>query len=211
MKRRSKKSETLDIRLPHDQKEAFMQATRRRGETASEALRRYIARYITETEAKGGVQPLKEIAMTVRNHPAKTTGGFAALATSLAAAFAVFAAPSVADNNAQPKNNPDVVYPLDLIEKGISGTCEVRFDVSANGFVEPGAMADCTHPGFVSAAESAVYTLEFEPLVVDGKSVRREDVIYPFSFELYSESEVRIDGPEREKPSQSSDGTREKP
>lgn len=205
MKRKAKKSETLDIRLPHEQKDAFMRATRQRGETASQAIRRFISGYVAETERRDGVQPLKEIAMTVTRHPAKTTGGLAAAAAGIAAMFGLFAAPGVANENAQPQNIPEVIYPLELVERGISGTCEVRFDVSERGFVEPGAEAECSHPGFVAAAESAVYTLEFEPLMVDGKAVRRTGVVYPFSFELYSDEEVRIEGPERPKPSQSSD------
>lgn len=205
MKRKAKKSETLDIRLPHEQKDAFMRATRQRGETASQAIRRFISAYVAETERMDGVQPLKEIVMTVTRHPAKTTGGIAATLAGFAAIFAMFAAPSVADENAQPKNYPKVIYPLELIERGISGSCEVRFDVSERGFVEPGAKAECSHPGFVAAAESAVYTLEFEPLVIDGEAVRRTGVVYPFSFELYSDEEVRIEGPARPKPSQSSD------
>ena len=45
MKRREKKSESLDIRLPFEQKREFMDATRKQGETASDALRRFIAAY----------------------------------------------------------------------------------------------------------------------------------------------------------------------
>lgn len=42
MSRPPKKSETLEIRVPHQTKAAFMARCRREGLTASEAVRRYI-------------------------------------------------------------------------------------------------------------------------------------------------------------------------
>ena len=50
MTKRKKKSETLDIRLPLEQKQAFMSAVRSNEETASNAIRRFIADYVSKAE-----------------------------------------------------------------------------------------------------------------------------------------------------------------
>ncbi|MEO0449853.1 MAG: hypothetical protein AAFZ74_06035 [Pseudomonadota bacterium] len=97
MKRREKKSESLDIRLPYQQKQDFMAATKQQGETASQALRRFISDYIEEARLAEQPHPVQEISMTLARHRLKT------LATAAGAALGVFsvtALPSAADANA---------------------------------------------------------------------------------------------------------------
>ena len=97
MKRREKKSESLDIRLPYQQKQDFMAATKQQGETASQALRRFIADYIEEARLAEQPHPVQEISMTLARHRFKT------IATAAGAALGVFsvtALPSAADANA---------------------------------------------------------------------------------------------------------------
>ncbi|MEQ3745672.1 MAG: hypothetical protein ABNH53_05480 [Henriciella sp.] len=97
MKRREKKSESLDIRLPYEQKREFMDATRKQGETASEALRRFIAAYTEEARLTETSNPVQEIRMTLARHRLKT------LASATGAAIGVFvisALPSAADSTA---------------------------------------------------------------------------------------------------------------
>ena len=97
MPRREKKSESLDIRLPYQQKQEFMAATRQQGETASKALRRFIADYIEDARLAEQANPVQEISMTLARHRLKT------LATAAGAALGVFsitALPSAADPNA---------------------------------------------------------------------------------------------------------------
>ena len=96
-RRKEKKSESLDIRLPYEQKREFMDATRKRGETASSALRRFIATYIEEARLAEQPNPVQEITMTLARHR------FKSIATAAGAALGVFsiaALPSAADSTA---------------------------------------------------------------------------------------------------------------
>ena len=97
MKRREKKSESLDIRLPYQQKQDFMAATKQRGETASQALRQYISTYIEEARLEQQPNKVQEITMTLARHR------FKSIATAAGAAIGVFsvaALPSAAENTA---------------------------------------------------------------------------------------------------------------
>lgn len=97
MKRREKKSESLDIRLPFQLKQEFMEATRKRGETASGVLREFINSYIEEARLAEHPNTVQEITMTLARHRIKT------LATAAGAALGVFsltALPSAADPSA---------------------------------------------------------------------------------------------------------------
>ncbi|NRA29659.1 MAG: hypothetical protein HRU11_05290 [Parvularculaceae bacterium] len=81
-KRREKKSESLEIRLPYSQKQAFMEACRERGVTASDTLRQFIA-----DDLDGLTQDTAEPvwSMTLKNNPFKTAAGVAATALAAAA------------------------------------------------------------------------------------------------------------------------------
>jgi predicted DNA-binding protein len=95
MKRREKKSESLDIRLPFQQKQDFMAATKQRGETASQALRQFISTYIEDARLAEQSSTVQEITMTLAKHRLKS------LATAAGAALGVFsiaALPSAADS-----------------------------------------------------------------------------------------------------------------
>jgi hypothetical protein len=77
-----KKSENLEIRLPHATKAAFMQACRRRGVSASDVLRSSIARYLS---ASGRADRRKERIMAFLLSPRRASLGAAALLAALAA------------------------------------------------------------------------------------------------------------------------------
>lgn len=81
MKRPEKKSESLEIRLPYSQKQAFMEACRERGVTASDVLRAFIA---DDLERSARAREPRSWTMTFRNNPLKTAAGLAG--TTLAAA-----------------------------------------------------------------------------------------------------------------------------
>lgn len=109
MKRREKKSESLDIRLPYQQKQDFMAATKQRGETASQALRHFISTYIEEARLEDQPNKVQEITMTLARHRLKS------IATAAGAAIGVFsvtALPSAADStafDALDKNNDGLI------------------------------------------------------------------------------------------------------
>jgi len=147
MKRREKKSESLDIRLPYQQKQDFMAATKQKGQTASEALRAFIAHYIEEARLEQHPNKVQEITMTLARHRLKT------LATAAGAAIGVFsvtALPSAADSTAFERldENKDGVltegeiapgYDADIIKKldtdGSGGVSQEELEAAGNHIV----------------------------------------------------------------------------
>lgn len=83
--RAPKKSETVEIRLSHPVKTAFMDRCRAEGRTASDAIRQFI-----EAELAGGARPR-----------AKSLSGWRALVAAAVAGLALgaVAAPSLAQSN----------------------------------------------------------------------------------------------------------------
>jgi len=87
--------------------------------------------------------------------------------------------------DAQPIRPPVVSYPRRAMEKGIEGSCDVRFDVTLKG-IPYNIQADCTDPVFEAAAERAISRVEFIPQIVRGQLVERKNVVYPLIFKLES-------------------------
>jgi len=119
-KKREKKSESLEVRLPWSVKRAFMRETKRNGETASDAVRRFIDDYLEKAAQAENPSPfsapLSEITMTVTNNPRKT---FAMALSAAAAAFTIAALPSAADESGfdiLDKNKDGVIQAEDIGE-----------------------------------------------------------------------------------------------
>lgn len=133
-RRKEKKSESLDIRLPFEQKREFMEATRKRGETASSALRRFIATYIEEARLAEQPNPVQEITMTLARHR------FKSIATAAGAALGVFsvtALPSAADAkafDALDKNNDGMITEGEILP-GEDADIIARLDTDGSGGV----------------------------------------------------------------------------
>lgn len=180
-KRREKKSETLEVRLPHSKKEAFKAACEEEGITASHAVRTFIDAYLKRSRRVKLKQITEDITMKLFNNPIKTTGGIGAIVLG---ALAITTAPSVADDtDAKPIGAPLVTYPTELAAEGITGECKANFDVSSEGVPE-NITADCTHPGFINVTIESASTLRFEPKIKDGKPVQRRGVEYPLLFQI---------------------------
>ena len=144
MKRREKKSESLDIRLPYQQKQDFMAATKQKGETASQALRQYIAAYIEEARLEENPNKVQEITMTLARHRLKS---IATAATAAIGVFSIAALPSAADSTAfeaLDKNSDGVItegeiapgYDADIIAKldtdGSGGVSQDELEAAGN-------------------------------------------------------------------------------
>ncbi len=133
-RRKEKKSESLDIRLPFEQKREFMDATRKRGETASNALRGFIANYIEEARLAEQPNPVQEITMTLARHRFKT------IATAAGAALGVFsvtALPSAADSTAfeaLDKNNDGMITEGEILP-GEDADIIAKLDTDGSGGV----------------------------------------------------------------------------
>lgn len=91
--------------------------------------------------------------------------------------------PVIAAREARPLSPPQPVYPRPAAERGLEGSCEVRFSVSIRG--EPFEIeATCTDRVFARAAEQAVARVRFAPLVRRGEPLVQRNVVYPIRFEL---------------------------
>lgn len=171
-RRKEKKSESLDIRLPFEQKREFMEATRKRGETASQALRRYIAAYIEEARLAEQPNPVQEITMTLARHRIKT------IATAAGAALGVFsvsALPSAADSTAfdaldknkdgmitegeiLPGQDADIIAKLDT--DGSGGVSQAELEAAGNRIVIKKTHKDGEEDG-QTVTKKTVKILEF--------------------------------------------------
>ena len=87
------------------------------------------------------------------------------------------------DREAQPIRPPVPSYPQRAWELGLSGSCDVRFDVDARG--KPyNVVATCSDDIFKTEAERAVSRVEFAPQIVRGEAVERRNVVYPLDFNI---------------------------
>lgn len=90
---------------------------------------------------------------------------------------------AVSDRDAQPIRPPTPSFPQRAAERGLSGTCDVRFDVDTRG--KPyNVQATCSDNIFKSEAERAVSRVEFAPKIVRGQAVERRNVVYPLEFKI---------------------------
>lgn len=90
---------------------------------------------------------------------------------------------AISDRDAQPIRPPVPTYPSRAAERGIEGSCDVRFDVDTRG--RPyNVEADCTDSIFKREAERAVGRVEFAPKIVRGQAAERRNVVYPLEFTL---------------------------
>ena len=90
---------------------------------------------------------------------------------------------AISDRDAQPIRPPTPSYPQRAAERGIEGSCDVRFDVDTRG--RPyNITATCTDSIFKREAERAVSKVEFAPKIVRGKAAERKNVVYPLEFKL---------------------------
>lgn len=90
---------------------------------------------------------------------------------------------AISDRDAQPIRPPMPNYPRRAAERGIEGSCDVRFDVNARG--KPyNIQASCTDDIFEREAIRAVERVEFAPKIIRGKAAERRNVVYPLEFRL---------------------------
>lgn len=179
--RSEKKTEMIEVRLPHSKKEAFKQACEEEGITVSHAVRTFVDAYLRRSRRVKAKRIAKDISMTLIRNPIKTTGGLCGAIAAALGIAALSASPSFADRDTQPIDLPRPEYPIDLAADGVSARCENYFDVSQEGYVI-NLDVKCGHPGFVASSRNAVSALRFEPKIVDGKAVTRTGVVYPLEY-----------------------------
>ena len=95
-KRAEKKSETLEVRLPHSKKEAFKAACEEEGITASHAVRTFIDAYLKRSRRVKLKRIAEDITMKLFRNPIKAAG---IAGTGLIAAILFSASPSAAEDD----------------------------------------------------------------------------------------------------------------
>lgn len=190
--RPEKKTEMIEVRLPHSKKEAFKRACEEEGITVSHAVRTFIDAYLRRSRMVKVKRIAKDISMTLIRNPIKTTGGIGGLIATMLGGVALFSAPSFADRDAQPIKHPAPVYPEALAIENVSARCENHFDVTPEGYVT-NLEVKCGHPGFVNSSRNAMASLRFEPVIIDGQAVTRTGVVYPIDYRIIDENGVEAE------------------
>lgn len=183
MKREEKKSETLEVRLPHSQKAEFMALASQKGETASGLIRTFIDDYIAEARLTEKPNPVQEFAMTVLHNRIKS----AALAASAAlSVFVVTALPSSADESAFDKldANKDGVLTRGEIASGYDAKVIKLLDTDGSNSVsraelEGNAKVKLIHREHKNGNEGAEKQVEVRKVTIHkaGEGESREYVI----------------------------------
>lgn len=181
--RHEKKTEMIEVRLPHSKKEAFKQACEEEGITVSHAVRTFIDAYLRRARRDRVKRIAKDISMTLIRNPIKSASGIGGLVAATLSAVTLFSAPSFADRDTQPIRHPVPEYPERLAIEQVSARCENRFDITPEGYVT-NLEVKCGHPGFEASSRNAMATLRFEPKIIDGKSVKRTGVVYPIDYRI---------------------------
>ena len=191
--RSEKKSETLEVRLPHSKKKAFQEACAEEGITASHAVRTFIDAYLKRSRRVKLKRLTQEISMTLIRNPIKSTGSVGVIAAAFIAAITLTTAPSTADDHKdRPIEYPRPIYPAELAKLGVSAECKSTFDVTPEGLVDTNGLSiDCSHSGFVESTRLAILTLRFEPKLIEDKPVWRRGVVYPIEYMIVTSDEVK--------------------
>ena len=91
--------------------------------------------------------------------------------------------PEIQVVEAVPIRSPRPSFPRRAAERGISGACDVVFDLNASG--KPyNVVARCSNELFVKEAERAIARTDFSPKLVDGRPVEQLNTVYPLEFVL---------------------------
>ncbi|MEP3072578.1 energy transducer TonB [Maricaulis sp.] len=91
---------------------------------------------------------------------------------------------SVSDRDAQPLVRIEPQYPLRAAERGVEGSCWVRFDVTPDGTPTNIDIFRCDSSLFERASMRAVERWRYNPKVEEGVPVARRGVETRFDFQL---------------------------
>jgi protein TonB len=91
---------------------------------------------------------------------------------------------SVSDRDAQPLVRIEPQYPMRAAERGVEGSCWVRFDVTPDGTPTNIDIYRCDSSFFERASTRAVERWRYNPKVQDGVPVARRGVETRFDFRL---------------------------
>jgi periplasmic protein TonB len=89
----------------------------------------------------------------------------------------------VQGRNLTPVRAPRPSIPVAAIQRGVSGTCDVVFDVDTSGRPQ-NVIATCTDEIFRAEAERSVRRAEFLPAIRHGQPVEQTGAVYPLEFRV---------------------------
>jgi len=69
------------------------------------------------------------------------------------------------------------------LERGISGTCEVRFDLTPQGKAY-NVVPKCSNSVFEQSAKRAVTRTDFLPRIEDGKALEQKNMVFPLVYKI---------------------------
>jgi len=115
---RVKKSETLEVRIPHETKQAFLTACREEGTTASEVVREHVASYLDARERPPIAADKRTLVMTLpsnvrRYAPRVAAGGVLAIGLTALSVLPSAAAPDLKAQFTRLDANGDGVLSVD--------------------------------------------------------------------------------------------------
>lgn len=85
--------------------------------------------------------------------------------------------------NLTPVRAPAPSIPAAAVHRGISGSCDVHFDVDTAGRPQ-NVSAQCTDNLFQPEAQRAVRRAEFLPAIRNGQPVEQKNAVYPIEFKV---------------------------
>ncbi len=91
---------------------------------------------------------------------------------------------SVSDRDAQPLVRIEPQYPVRAMERGVQGTCNVRFDVTPDGTPTNVTITRCDSSMFERSSIRAVERWRYQPKVENGVPVARRGVETQFVYQL---------------------------
>lgn len=181
-----KKSEMIEVRIPHAQKEAFQRACEAEGITVSHAVRTFIDAYLKRSRRMQARTIAKDIAAGLLQRPVKSSAGLVGGAAAIIAGLSLIPTVSHAGDYLAPIDHAVPVYPEAMIDGMVSASCESNFDINPSGYVI-NLSVKCGHPGFLESARQAISALRFEPKIVDGVAVAQTGISYPLDYHIQDE------------------------
>jgi hypothetical protein len=159
-RRPPKKSDPLVVRMPHQDKEEFLEACRREGRTASDVVREMIAGYVQRAamrERLREMQPERSLAMIWKSPKTRIAAGVSAAAAALAS-VALIGAPSAAEYDYRSSfetldaNRDGMISMVEYTGGGSQSAISVELPMPEGGVTLGGAAAE--------APESRSFALE---------------------------------------------------
>lgn len=96
---------------------------------------------------------------------------------------------SLPDREAEPLNSPQPVYPTLAGAVGLSGYCDVRFDIDTQGRAN-NIRPLCSHMEFCASAAASMREARFMPARRGGRIVERRNVVYPLEYTIVGQQPV---------------------